>query len=377
MSNDAFEFSGESPDELNVTDHLLMNGDDVINVKMDDFISTTTFDPLQPYAPNYYRIVALSLKCILSMLVLILSTTIRRDFLKNFTLFLMIPIVLESGFDIYTEIEASVTTYGSRTFQWKLFSDTYYGIPTISLQHESLSIYQEALARYTTYNIYSATKQFALVCYILSDILFWSTLFSSVVAFYYAHKSIIRPEEIDYIYYTWPFLKVQVFPILFTVIDTLITVFQIPIYVKIGATAIIRLTACLVIVTILTQILSSFFLFFRRRDDYTKSSPYDQVRDGKWRLFSFILFEIVIHIITIPYLFWSAISLAQDFLVVFDFPAQYVQALPLQQAADMFVVHVTTFVARPFLLLITTLLLITPYRKRFSLLFCSCCRHNS
>ncbi|KAE9420947.1 hypothetical protein Angca_000241 [Angiostrongylus cantonensis] len=336
-----------------------------------------TADPLVPYIPNYYRIAALSVKCFLSLLVIIMSATIRRDFLKYFTLFLMIPIVLDCGFDIYTEVETSITSYGSRTFQWKLFNGTRFDVPTIYLQHESLGIYQEALAHYTTYNIYSATKPFALVCYILSDILFWSTLFTSVAAFYYAHTAIIRSEEISYIPYIWSFLKVQVFPILFTVIDTLITVFQIPFYVELGAITIVRLTACLAIVTILTQIsavyasLSGFFSLLSTQFYVLK------VRDGKWRLFSFILFQIVVHILTIPYLFWSAISLAQDFLVVLDFPSQYVQALPLHQAADMFVVHITTFVVRPFLILITILSLIAPYRKTFLLLFCPCCPHNS
>ncbi|KIH45656.1 hypothetical protein ANCDUO_24302 [Ancylostoma duodenale] len=78
-------------------------------------------------------------------------------------------------------------------------------------------------------------------------------MFSSVVAFYYAHKAIVRPEEINYIPY-------------------------VPIYILLGATAIIRLAACLVVFTLGTQILASFIVFCRRRDDYTKSSPYDQVR---------------------------------------------------------------------------------------------------
>uniref|UniRef100_A0A0K0D0A6 G protein-coupled receptor n=1 Tax=Angiostrongylus cantonensis TaxID=6313 RepID=A0A0K0D0A6_ANGCA len=214
-----------------------------------------------------------------------------------------------------------------------------------------------------------ATKPFALVCYILSDILFWSTLFTSVAAFYYAHTAIIRSEEISYIPYIWSFLKVQVFPILFTVIDTLITVFQVKydlVPYWFFFTAFVHFSLFL--------FFQSSILFCRRRDDYIKSSPYDQVRDGKWRLFSFILFQIVVHILTIPYL---SISLAQDFLVVLDFPSQYVQALPLHQAADMFVVHITTFVVRPFLILITILSLIAPYRKTFLLLFCPCCPHNS
>ncbi|VDK54081.1 unnamed protein product [Cylicostephanus goldi] len=107
------------------------------------------------------------------------------------------------------------------------FRGDYYDVATSSLQHEAVRIYQEVLARYTTYNIYSQTTVFALVCYILSDILFWSTLFTSVVAFYYAHKAIVRPEEINYIPYVWSFLRVQLFPVLFTLIDTLLAVFTV------------------------------------------------------------------------------------------------------------------------------------------------------
>ncbi|VDM62504.1 unnamed protein product, partial [Angiostrongylus costaricensis] len=296
--------------------------------------TTTKTYPLIPYTPNYYRIAALSVKCILSSFVLILSATIRRDFLKHFTLFIMIPIVLDCGFDIYTEIKASITSYEKAT---KFKNRSRRTTVNCDLFNSLVGCWEDAVVDNIGEEFNrrsSATKSFALVCYILSDILFWSTLFTSVAAFYYAHTAIARSEEIKL---KWFFFTSFVHFLLFL-------------------------------------FLQSFILFFRRRDDYTKSSPYDQVRDGKWRLFSFILFQIVVHILTIPYL---SISLAQDFLVVLDFPSQCVQALPLHQAADMFVVHITTFVVRPFLILITILFLIAPYRKTFLLLFCPCCPYNS
>ncbi|KAK6748965.1 hypothetical protein RB195_001525 [Necator americanus] len=287
MEDELLSFSGEVPEEFNVTDLELSDAvfsqGSVLNVTVVDDLVTTfvvwssdSKATLIPYSPNYYRIAALSAKCALSLLVLVLSATIKRDFLKVFTLFLLLPMVLECGFDVYSEIKTSVTYYGSRELLLKYHRGNYYDVPTSSLQHESLRIYQEILSRYTTYNIYSATIFLALVCYILSDILFWSTLFSSVVAFYYAHKAIVRPEEINYIPYVWSFLKVQLFPILFTLIDTLLALFEVPIYVQLGATAIIRLAACLAFITLSIQIFASFIVFCRRRDDYTKSSPYDQ-----------------------------------------------------------------------------------------------------
>ncbi|KJH48904.1 hypothetical protein DICVIV_04979 [Dictyocaulus viviparus] len=360
MDDEMLSFSGEIPDEFNATDHFTMdtvlNDTYLTNVTLSE-LTSTTFATLLPYSPNYYRIGIVTVKCLLSLLILALSATIRKDFLKHFTLFLMIPIVFEIGFDIYTEIKASITSYGSRIFQWQFSTGVDYNAPAISLQHESLNVYKEVLSHYTTYNIYSSTTSFALICYILSDILFWSILFTSVVTLYYAHKAIVRPEEISYIPYTWSFLKVQLFPILFTVLDTLITTFEIPYYIEVGSMSIIRCTACLVAVTLLTQMLA--------------------VRDGKWRLLSFILFQVVVHILTGPYLFWSAISLAEDFLTIFNFSPEYINSLPLHYATDMFTLHITCFLLRPLVLLVAVVLLLTPYRKRFLSVFCLYCRRNT
>ncbi|KAJ1356454.1 hypothetical protein KIN20_014179 [Parelaphostrongylus tenuis] len=106
----------------------------------------------------------------------------------------------------------------------------------------------------------------------------------------HARKSVLKP---------FHKLSFQYFSLLS---DAFINVYQIPLYIEIGVTAIIRLMTCLVIITIVTQILASFLLFCRRRDDYIKSSPYNQVRDAKWRLFLLILFQFVVHILTVPYL---------------------------------------------------------------------------
>ncbi|KAK5974198.1 hypothetical protein GCK32_014277, partial [Trichostrongylus colubriformis] len=176
--------------------------------------------------------------------------------------------------------------------------------------------------------------------------------------------------------FRWSFLKVQLFPILFTVIDTLLATFQVPPFLALGATAIIRLAACLVAFTLCTQFLASLIVFCRRRDDYTKSSPYDQVRYGKRRLFSFILFQIVVQAFAVPYLIWAAVSLAQDFLITFNFSKEDEQNLPLNIAGEFYVEHLRIFLIRPFVVLVAILVFIAPYRKKFIRFFCPCCRRD-
>ncbi|WKY04749.1 hypothetical protein Q1695_005620 [Nippostrongylus brasiliensis] len=361
MEDELMDFSGNFPDEIQRTiQETLLSNEELMNatsstIMVEVMPATTTIVPYLEYSPNFYRIGMLSLRCLLSLLILVLSGTIKRDFLKIFVLLIIVPIVFDCGFDIYTEIKTSISIYD---------------------KDGAIAIYREELTRHTGYNIFNNEPLFAIVSYILADVLFWSTLFTSVVAFFYAHKAIVRPEEINYIPYIWTFLKVQLFPILFTLIDTLMASFEVPQYVAIGAASIIRLAACLVAFTLATQVLASLLVFCRRRDDYTKSSPYDQVRDGKWRLFSFIIFQLVIHVLTVPYLIWAGITLAQDFLYVFNFSAADQQRLPIRLAVRMFEDHHAAFLIRPLVILVAILVFIAPYRKRFVRFFCSCCRRN-
>lgn len=376
-------FSGEMPHDLQSSlEDSLLNASELLNTTMIEVSpATTTIASILPYAPNYYRIVLLTIKCLLTVLVLVLSGTIKRDFLKVFTLILMVPLVFECGFDVYSEVNVGVSHYDSSDVAVDV-SESYLYLQALKayerpglLPREAVRIYRELLTKYTYFKAYGDESYYALVSFILSDLLFWSTLFSSVVAFYYTHKAIVRPEEINYIPYIWSFLKVQAFPILFTTADTLLATFEVPSYVLTGATAIIRLTACLVAFTMVTQIFASFIVFCRRRSDYTKASPYDQVRDGKWRLFNFILFQLVVHKgTTIPYLAWACISLAQDFLIVFHFSNEDQRRMPVQLANEMFEDHLLTALYRPLVLLCCIILFLMPYRKKFVRFFCPCCR---
>ncbi|VDO87313.1 unnamed protein product [Heligmosomoides polygyrus] len=316
MEDELMEFSGDMPDPSQplLQDGILSNDDFMNSTMVQVSAATTTIGalfttkpivyrlithvpaPFLPYTPNFYRIAALSVRCLLALLVLVLSGTIKRDFLKIFTLLLLLPIVLDCGFDVYTEIKTSVSYYGSREIVLNL-TDSFVYLDYLkhhdrigALQHEGIKLYQALLTKHTSYMIFSNETQFALVSFILSDILFWSTLFSSVVAFYYAHKAIVR--------------------------------------------------------------------------------------DGKWRLFSFILFQIVIHVLTVPYLIWAGVSLAQDFLFVFNFSEDEQKRLPLNFAAGMYEDHHIAFMIRPLLILVSIVIFIAPYRKKFIRFFCPCCRRD-
>nr|CDJ88143.1 Hypothetical protein CBG01718 [Haemonchus contortus] len=378
MDDELLEFSGESPNHLDpvLMDTVLVNSD-VSNFTGNTTLTlvqpATTMASLLPYLPNYYRIGTLAAKCILSLLLCVLSATIKRDFLKVFALMLIQFILLECVFDIYTEIQTSITHHGSRELVWSL-PPRVAPDQLLDLQSKEVTIYQELLTQYTTYNFYSANSVFALISFIIADLIFWSTLFSSIVAFYYAHKAVVRPEEINYIPYANAFLRMQIFPILFTIIDTLVASYKVPPYVVLGSTVIIRLAACLVAVVLFTQALASIIVFCRRRDEYTKSSPYDQVRFGKRRLFSFILFQIIVQAFAVPYLIWAAVSLVQDFLITFNFSKEDEKSLPLEMAAELYVEHLRIFLIRPLVVLVAILVFIAPYRKKFIRFFCPCCR---
>lgn len=134
MEDELMEFSGDMPDPSQplLQDGILSNDDFMNSTMVQVSAATTTIGalfttkpivyrlithvpaPFLPYTPNFYRIAALSVRCLLALLVLVLSGTIKRDFLKIFTLLLLLPIVLDCGFDVYTEIKTSVSYYGSR-----------------------------------------------------------------------------------------------------------------------------------------------------------------------------------------------------------------------------------------------------------------------
>ncbi|VDL77242.1 unnamed protein product [Nippostrongylus brasiliensis] len=310
MEDELMDFSGNFPDEIQRTiQETLLSNEELMNatsstIMVEVMPATTTIVPYLEYSPNFYRIGMLSLRCLLSLLILVLSGTIKRDFLKIFVLLIIVPIVFDCGFDIYTEIKTSISIYDKEEVV-RFITNTFTYLESMrqhsragTLQNGAIAIYREELTRHTGYNIFNNEPLFAIVSYILADVLFWSTLFTSVVAFFYAHKAIVRPEEINYIPYIWTFLKVQLFPILFTLIDTLMASFE------------------------------SLLVFCRRRDDYTKSSPYDQ------------------------------------------------QRLPIRLAVRMFEDHHAAFLIRPLVILVAILVFIAPYRKRFVRFFCACCRRN-
>lgn len=171
---------------------------------------------------------------------------------------------------------------------------------------------------YTTYKMFSNVGWIALVEYCLSTWLFWSSLFSSIGAFQYAHKAVARPDEISYTHFFRGFVYIQLVVVLpLSTLDVLLSVFstKLPPLVLAITSVIPRLVACIGALFLLIQVLvvslikpseqyrfQSLFIFCKSCDEYVKTSPYSQVRHSKARLFWFILFQIILQALAVPYL---------------------------------------------------------------------------
>uniref|UniRef100_A0A8R1E1B8 Uncharacterized protein n=1 Tax=Caenorhabditis japonica TaxID=281687 RepID=A0A8R1E1B8_CAEJA len=380
MAEELFEFSsGDTPEEVQtlltnseIDPDVLSNSTTMITTTILNS-ATTTMATVLGYEMNPFRIGLLALKCILIILLITLSCTIRRDFLKFFVLFITIPLFIESGFDIFTEIHASTAIFGTQKFDWEYLNVQAEANETVTdWQKHAVQSYGEILQKYTTYQLYTADQLFAIVSYVAGDFIFWSLLTSTSTAFFYAHKAVVRPEQITYDPIGKAFLKVQALPVLFTAIDTLLSLFEVPQWIYLSALFVVRLTACTMAFIIFTQIFASLFLFCRRKDEVTKASPYEHVRNSKLRLLLFVFFVLLIHLLTAPYIIWSGLTLASDVGHLLGFEWY----LPMHLASELFPLHLTFFLLRPFAFLILALLLLNPYRRRLIKFFCPCCRRN-
>ncbi|EFO93163.1 hypothetical protein CRE_10078 [Caenorhabditis remanei] len=379
MSEETFDFSGSVPEEVQtlltnseVDPGLLSN--ETTTTMISDILSTTTIPPiLIDYHPNPFRIGFLAFKCLLIILLLTISCTIRRDFFKFFVFFIIIPLFIETGFDVFTEIQASIAIFGTQQFDWEYFNLSPIANETVTdWQKHAVESYGQILQKYTTYQLYTKDQLFSIVSYVAGDFIFWSLLFSTTTVFHYAHKAIVRPEQITYDPICSSFFKIQIISVLFTAVDTLISIYEIPQWAYLFILFVLRITACVLTFIIVTQFFASLFLFCRRKDEVTKTSPYEHVRNSKLRLFLFVVFSILIHALSAPYLIWSGLTIASDVghLLGFDW------YLPMHFASEMFPLHLTFFIVRPYVFLVLTLFLLNPYRRRFVKFFCSCCRRN-
>ncbi|CCD70230.1 Serpentine Receptor, class T [Caenorhabditis elegans] len=381
MSEETLDFSGSMPEEVQT---LLTNSEmdpgllsnETATTMITDVISTTT-TTLAPvligYQPNPFRIGLLAFKCLLIILIFTLSCTIRKDFFKFFVLFLIIPLFIEAGFDIFTEIHASTAIFGAQQFDWQYLNLSPRANDTVTdWQKYAVDGFGEILQKYTTYQVYTKDQLFSIVSYVAGDFIFWSLLFSTYTVFFFAHKAIARPEQITYEPIGSVFFKAQITPVIFTAFDTLISIYQIPQWAYLSIISSIRLTACIVSFGIVTQMFASLFLFCRRKDEVTKTSPYEHVRNSKLRLFLFLLFSICVHVLTAPYLIWSGLTIAFDVGQLLGFNWY----LPMHFASEMFPLHLTFFLLRPFIFLILALILLNPYRRRFVKFFFPCCRRH-
>ncbi|CAI2351379.1 unnamed protein product [Caenorhabditis sp. 36 PRJEB53466] len=383
MAEEPFDFSGDIPEEVNtlLTDSeepgLLFNETTTTTMATSTLVNsiTSTVVPLLTagYQPNPFRIGLLAFKCVLIILMFTLSCTIRRDYFKFFVLFLVVPLFIEAGFDIFTEIHASTAIFGTQQFELEYFNLAPTTNDTATdWQKRAVESYGQILQKYTTYQLYTRDQLFSIVSYVAGDFIFWSLLFSTTTVFFYAHKAVVRPEQITYDPIGRSFLKVQILPILFTAIDTLISLFEVPHWVYLSVLFILRITACTVVFIIFTQLFASLFLFCRRKDEMTKTSPYEHVRNSKFRLLLFVLFTLLIHSLTVPYIIWSGLTIAFDVGHLLGFNWY----IPLHFASELFPLHLTFFLLRPFVFLVLALFLLNPYRRRFVKFFCPCCRKH-
>ncbi|UMM29561.1 hypothetical protein L5515_011862 [Caenorhabditis briggsae] len=382
MSEEILDFSGNGPEDVQT---LLTNSEmdpgllsnETTTTMMTEILSSTTTTTMAPilidYHPNPYRIGLLAFKCLLIILLFTLSCTIRRDFFKFFVLFLIIPLFIESGFDIFTEIHSSNAIYGAQQFDWDYFNLSPRENSTVTdWQKHAVESYGQILQKYTTYQVYTKDQLFSIVSYVAGDFIFWSLLFSTTTVFHYAHKAVVRPEQITYDPICSSFFKIQILPVLFTAINTLISLYEIPQWSYLFVLFILRINACVLSFVIFTQLFASLFLFCRRKDEVTKTSTYEHVRNSKLRLFLFVLFTILIHALTAPYLIWSGLTIASDVGHLLGFNWY----LPMHFASEMFPLHLTFFLVRPFAFAILALFLLNPYRRRFVKFFCPCCRRH-
>ncbi|EGT45038.1 hypothetical protein CAEBREN_09571 [Caenorhabditis brenneri] len=382
MSDETLDFSGNGPEEVQTlltnseVDPGLLSNETTTTTVVDvvtKAITTTIAPTLAGYQPNPYRIGLLAFKCLLIILLFTLSCTIRRDFLKYFVLFLIIPLFIEAGFDIFTEIHASTAIFGTQQFDWEYFNLAPRNNETVTdWQKHAVENYGQILQKYTTYQVYTKDQLFSIVSYVAGDFIFWSLLFSTTTVFHYAHKAIVRPEQITYDPICSSFIKIQIVPVLFTAIDTLVSIYAIPQWSYLFVLFVLRITACTLSFIIFTQTFASLFLFCRRKDEVTKTSPYEHVRNSKLRLFLFVIFTLLIHALTAPYIIWAGLTIAYDVGQLLGF-GWY---LPMHFASEMFPLHLTLFLVRPFAFTILALILLNPYRRRFMKFFCSCCRRH-
>ncbi|CAB3406086.1 unnamed protein product [Caenorhabditis bovis] len=376
--DDLLNFSGELPPSESFPDNdvgLLLNETTTTTTLAPNATTTAilnniikTLPPeLQPYSPNPFRIGFLAFKCILIILLITLSCTIRRDFFKFFVIFLLVPLFIEAGYDIFTEIHASTLATGILPFDW-----TYLNLRMSDAnatahdwQKQAYESFGIILRKYTTYPLYTDDAMFSIISYAFGDFFFWSIFFSTATVYFYAHKAVVRPDEVAYEPVCKSFFKMQIYPIMLTTIDVLLSYFEVPWFVYLGAMTIVRLAACILAFIIFTQMFASLFLFCRRQDEMNKASPYEQVRNCKKRLFFFIVFTILINVLTIPYLVWSGLCFASN-VVTYLHLGWY---LPMHFAYEMFPLHLTFFLVRPFVFLILVLIFVSPYRRRFIKIF--------
>ncbi|GMT37748.1 hypothetical protein PFISCL1PPCAC_29045, partial [Pristionchus fissidentatus] len=289
------------------------------------------------FCMNPYRVVWIALETLFFLLISVLTVASKRDFIKVFLFFLLLPIGCQIGTDIFIEVKASLDRFPSTDVNWYYFYGDYNNIHIRFLPNEGLRIYEDIIVHYTSYIIFRGLPIISLVSFIFTDWLFWTLLFSSIPLLIYSYRSILRPEHTPYLAFWPPFLHIQVVPLLFAGSDMLLLYLQSHNGVLIAISALIKLTALIIASLLLLLVIFCPCLLCHRLALRTKSSGFVYIRSARSRLIWISLFILFNHTFSIPYIVWSGLSTWKDLSVLFSIDDGFSDWI----ATNAFVLHIS------------------------------------
>ncbi|CAJ0580461.1 unnamed protein product, partial [Mesorhabditis spiculigera] len=335
---------------------------------------STAASPVGDFSENPWRIGFLATKAILVLLLLTVVGTARRDFIKTFAFILVLPLLLEVGLDVYIEIAANLQKLlGTSPTSW-----AYYLGPAAAAEGHLSEIhgkeavfYANLWLHYAGYRLYVEVPWMATTLFLVESYIFWTLLVSSIVLLHFAQKAVSRPEDIKYMPTLWPFLQAQALPLLLVALTAVFVLFALPSPLAIAVSVVLRIFAVALALILIAMWFASFGYYCYGQDEFTMSSPHSLVRLAKSRLFSVQFFVLVAHLMSVPFICWSAITLAEDVVGIFS-SASFGQHF-LSVVHSLFGLHLHFLILRPLLLPILCILLLPNLRKRFFSSFCPCC----
>ncbi|KAF8371183.1 hypothetical protein PRIPAC_77612 [Pristionchus pacificus] len=350
--------SGEEP-------LLSINLDNQLDTELTTAIQDTLFRDGN-FTMNPYRVGWIGMETILFVLVSFLIISAKRDFIKVFHVFLLLPMASQIALDIYSEMKASIDQFPSTVLNWHYYYGNYNYIHIRFLPNEALRINNDILVHYTSYTLYRELPILSVLTFVFSDFLFWSLLFSSIPLLIYSYRSILKSEHTPYLSFWHPFIRVQPLALLFTSTDILLVFLHSHNGFLIAISALIKLSSLLATLAILILIVISPIILCHRIASRTKSSGFVYIRSARSRLIWISLFLLLNHTLSIPYIVWSTLSTWKDLSLLFSIQDEFGDWI----ATNAFVLHISVFHCRVIVLLISSILLLPNIRHVFVKFFC-------